>query len=63
MWNERVEMLEKPAKMKMYYTSEEAMPKPSQPLADVYEKMRKAEQLKCEKIMAYVRSLEAEHQS
>lgn len=40
MWNERIEMLEDPVRMKMYYSSNEAVPKRAcQPLIDVYKKM------------------------
>lgn len=47
MWNERLEMLEDPKKMKLFYTSDEVVPKPCQPLIDVYKKMKEAECLKC----------------
>jgi len=47
MWNERFEMLEKPIKMKLYYSSDEMEPKPCQPLIDVYKKMQEAESVKC----------------
>jgi len=49
MWNERFEMLENPVKMKLYYSSNETMPKPCQPLIDVYKKMQEAESSNCGK--------------
>jgi len=47
MWNERVEMLENPVKMKLYYSSDKFAPKPCQPLIDVYKKMQEAESHNC----------------
>lgn len=50
MWNERLEMLENPIKMKLYYLSEESMPKTCQPLIDAYKKMCDEEALRRKKI-------------
>jgi len=35
--------------MKLYYSSDETVPKPCQPLIDVYKKMQEAESNNCEK--------------
>lgn len=36
-------MLENPVKMKLYYSSEESVPKPCLPLVDIYKKMMEEE--------------------
>lgn len=47
MWNERFEMLENPVSTKMYYPSDEAVPKRAcQQLIDVYKKMHEVENRK-----------------
>ncbi|XP_050435001.1 uncharacterized protein LOC126842156 [Adelges cooleyi] len=43
MWNERLEQLKNPVRMKLYYPSEESVPKPHRPLVEVYTKMKEAE--------------------
>lgn len=46
MWNERYEMLENPVRMKLFYPSEQSVPKPYQPFLDVYEKMKKEQEFR-----------------
>ncbi|CAH1714519.1 uncharacterized protein LOC114129173 [Aphis gossypii] len=58
MWNERLEMLEKPIKMKLYYSSDEVMPKPCQPLIDVYKQMLEAESGKCKIVQECICAVE-----
>lgn len=60
MWNERFEMLENPVKMKLYYPSEESVPKPCQPLIDVYKKMQQAEAIRLQRVEECIRSIKAE---
>jgi len=55
-------MLENPVKMKLYYTSEEAVPKPSQPLIDVYKKMQEADALRLKRIEECIRSINARNE-
>lgn len=62
MWNERFEMLEKPIKMKLYYSSDEVMPKPCQPLIDVYKQMLKAESDKCKIIQECIREVKIKNE-
>lgn len=62
MWNERLEMLENPVKMKMYYPSDESVPKPCQPLIDIYKKMSEEEDLRRRKIEECIKSVNVEKQ-
>lgn len=55
MWNERFEMLENPVKMKLFYPSEESVPKISQSLIDVYKKMNHEEDLRRKQVEDCIR--------
>lgn len=57
MWNERFEMLENPIKMKMFYASEESVPKPCLPLIKIYKKMTEEEDLRRRKIEECIKSI------
>lgn len=59
MWNERYEMLENPVKMKLFYPSKQSVPKPCQPLIDVYKKMHDAENDRAKKIEECIRSIDS----
>lgn len=60
MWNERFEMLENPTRMKLFYPSEESVPKPSQSIIDVYKKMQEADDIRRQRIEEFIRSIDAE---
>lgn len=56
MWNERLDMLENPIKMKLFYPSEKSVPKICQPLIDAYKKMNDEEDLRRKQIEECIRS-------
>lgn len=60
MWNERVEMLENPVRLKLYYPSNESVPRINQPLLDVYKKMSAEEERMRKRIEECTRLVEAE---
>lgn len=62
MWNERVEMLDNPVRMKLYYPSDESVPKRCQPLVDVYKKMKNAEELRRLKVEECIRAIDNDGQ-
>lgn len=57
MWNERFEMLENPVKMKLFYPSDESIPKPCEPLIEVYKKMKDEEDRRRQAIEECIRSI------
>jgi hypothetical protein len=57
MWNERLEMLENPVKMKLYYPSKELVPKISKQLIDIYKKMKHEEDQRLKQIENCIRSI------